>query len=292
ALLLPALALAKQTAVSLSCLANLRSQGQMLYEYTTSYDDMIPFCWDNGGTNDHYGTNSYDTLLYCNNQGISPTAFTNAGVAWASSISLTQFEAMMAQFQKLFFCPDNAIPAANWQKWYPPAYYSTYGCNPNFFYLYNPTVSGQYPYIQTATFRLGDIGDAAEKLAIGDETQRTSIGLPLQTSFSYGQNNNPGSLLQYPSNYLVPPAGFEAFNANADYPETQFSLGLRYRHGENAPNTGWANALYFDGHAESVQINHSYTGAPRNAPYALGTTGLRVINLTNSKLPNDIYCPG
>ena len=178
ALLLPALALAKQTAVSLSCLANLRSQGQMLYEYTSSYDDMIPFCWDNGGANDHYGTNSYDTLLYCNNKGISPAAFTNAGVAWPSSISLAQFEAMMSQFQKLFFCPGNAIPVASWQKWYPPAYYSTYGCNPNFFYMYNPTVSGQYPYIQTATFRLGDIGDAAEKLAIGDETQRTLSAWP------------------------------------------------------------------------------------------------------------------
>ena len=50
ALLLPALAQAKQQAESVDCLANLRSQGQMVVEYASTYHDDIPYGWDMGGT--------------------------------------------------------------------------------------------------------------------------------------------------------------------------------------------------------------------------------------------------
>ncbi|MGC8625925.1 MAG: type II secretion system protein, partial [Phycisphaerae bacterium] len=46
ALLLPALARAKQDALSTVCLANLRSQGQMLAEYEATYEDAIPYSYD------------------------------------------------------------------------------------------------------------------------------------------------------------------------------------------------------------------------------------------------------
>ena len=111
ALLLPALALAKQTAVSLSCLANLRSQGQMLYGYSSSYDDAIPFGYDTGDTGRNAGTFSFDTLLFCDNQGISPTVFSNI---WPSPD--TAQLGYMQRFESLFLCPGNVIPAASWNR--------------------------------------------------------------------------------------------------------------------------------------------------------------------------------
>ncbi len=62
--------------------------------------------------------------------------------------------------------------------------------------------------------------------------------------------------------------------------------GLRYRHMEDAPGTGEANALFFDGHAETLPINNNVSGAPANAPSANGSRGLRVQNIINPGMPS------
>lgn len=56
ALLLPALGMAHQLGMSTQCLSNLRSMGQILNEYATSYQDAVPFGYDPGGNtgNDWY----------------------------------------------------------------------------------------------------------------------------------------------------------------------------------------------------------------------------------------------
>ena len=298
ALLLPALARAKVQALSIGCLANLRSQGQMVFEYETTYRNAIPFSWDDGNNTatDNPGTNSFDTLLFCNNQGIDPMNFTNAGM-YGQTATMTQsaYIAYLQHFEGVFLDPYTPLPVVQWVNWHViPAYFTNYGCNPNFFYLYNPVASQQgaanIPAGQTETFSAANVQDPGEKLAIGDINQRFSVGLALQTFFSYGQNDNPGQLLAYPLNYLVPPAWFvSGLDANADWPEQPFACGLRYRHGETTPNNGWANGVFFDGHAEEIPINQNTVLAPIHNKKAQGITGLRILNLINPEESTNIW---
>ena len=95
ALLLPALAMARQDSLSLSCLADLRSQGQLLLEYTNEYEDAIPFGIDLGGTGDAFGTNSFDTLLFCSNQGLSASNLMAAAAGQPSTITPNQYLDLM-----------------------------------------------------------------------------------------------------------------------------------------------------------------------------------------------------
>ncbi len=288
ALLLPALAKARQEAESVACLANLRSQGQMLMEYSDTFENAIPFAWNNTAPNSaFYGTDSWDTLLFCNNEGITPASLTNVWCFQPTPLTLAQYEGYMQKFGTIFICPSSVLPVApisgpNWNL-IPPSYDTTYCCNPGFFYILNPP-GNPYP-VQTSTFSITNVRDPSEKLAVGDATQKTSWGTPGLPFFDWPAWYLLPSVLNYPPNYLIPPSGiFAGNNDNNDYPNAEFD-SLRYRHGETSPDTGWANAVFFDGHAASIPINNNFPGNLPTAGGATGSEGLRMLNISNPLLP-------
>ncbi|MGC9260736.1 MAG: prepilin-type N-terminal cleavage/methylation domain-containing protein [Phycisphaerae bacterium] len=296
ALLLPALAMARQQGLSVACLSNLRSQGQMLFEYGTTYEDAVPWGWDFGGTNDDYGTNSWNTLLFCNNQGISATSLSDVWFGQPSTINKVQYEDFMVKFRGIFVCPGSLLPLPpvdntiyNATTNMPPAYNTTYCANPNFFYMLCPP-GGSNP-VQTQTFQLSNVQNPGQKLAIGDANQNWEPGnSPRLPTFDYEQNF--GFFNNLPPNYLIPAQGFNAgmgFNYDNPTANNYWGTGLRYRHGATNPAAGWANAVFFDGHAATIPINQNVPGAAATAPGATGTVGLRVMNLTNPILPASIY---
>ena len=112
-LLLPALAKAQQDAKSIQCLANMRSQGQMLNEYADAYEGAIPYAYDNGvWPKDPVTTNDWDTLLFSFNQGIDPRNFVLAFFGSWTNTNITQPQeaTYIAKFAKIFICPSAVLP--------------------------------------------------------------------------------------------------------------------------------------------------------------------------------------
>ena len=87
-------------------------------------------------------------------------------------------------------------------------------------------------------------------------------------------------------NYLVPADGLiGGGTANEDAPLWKSGQGLRYRHMSNGPNSGYANAVFFDGHATSIPINNNIPGAAPGGAGTIGSVGLRILNIINPNLP-------
>ncbi len=288
ALLLPALAAARQEALSVDCLANLRSQGQMLFEYADAYGGAIPYGWDMGGTDDQSGptgANDYDLLLFSFNQGVSTTAIAEAYSGEPGPLAPTQYAVLVRRLAATFVCPASLLPMD--MRVLPPQYITTYASNPNFFYGLLPPGCPASSTVQKNTFRLSAVVDASQKVAIGDVNQGNSAGNPGLPIFDWEQNW--GWYTGYPNDYPVPAQGWSSGTGfNSDYPNDPWGDGLRYRHGQTSPNSGWANALFFDGHAQSIPINDNTPGAPPTAASAQGNHGLRVLNVSNPALPASI----
>lgn len=294
ALLLPALALAKQNAISIACLANVRSQGQMLFEYTNTYEDAIPYVWDPGGAWDEFGQSTWDTLLFCNNRGISSQAMTESYLGQSSSLSNQQFYSSLAEMRQIFLCPGDILPLPSVQASVPlgmvPYANCTYGANSNFFYyLWQPGNMVGKP-VSTATFRLSNVRNPEQKVAIGDTNQNWEPGnCPRIPVLQYNQNY--GFFKGLPLDYLEPPQGpgsYAGFNYDNPVANSYWGNGLRYRHGQTSPTNGWANAVFFDGHAASIPINQNVPGSASTSPGATGASGLRIMNLSNPLLPATI----
>ena len=305
ALLLPALAMAKQQALSIACSANLRSWGLMTIEYSDTYQDAIPFGgeWDNSyRATDGAGPNCWDTLLFCYNENIDATAFTNviSGVG-PTNMTDAQWLGYMQKFAGYSLCPGDKLPVIPLSSFnnstittvdysgsgdiFTPGLYTTYACNSNYFYNYNGTS-------QSITMKISQIQQPSEILAIGDANQRFSqYGLPLSEVFSYGQNGNYVDFSRYGPDYLMPTNCFiPNCNSNSDSIVGAGAVGLRYRHGQTSADTGWANGVFFDGHVEEIpqNSNNGYVAAPPHDPSAQGTSGLRMINICNPIEPTGI----
>ncbi|MGC9261494.1 MAG: type II secretion system protein [Phycisphaerae bacterium] len=294
ALLLPALALARLDALSIACEANLRSQGQMLFEYGDTYEDAIPYAWDPGGAWSPFGTNTWDLLLFCNNRGISADAMSETYFGQSSSITPQQYDSYLAAMRGIFLCPGDLLPLpavqAEAQMGMTPYTNCTYGANANFFYyLWQPGNMVGKP-VQMATFSLSNVQNPGQKLAIGDTNQNWEPGnsprIPvLQYNQNYGFFNN------LPPDYLEPPQGpgtYAGYNYDNPDADSYWGNGLRYRHGATSATSGWANAVFFDGHAARIPINQNVPGAAATAYGATGTSGLRIMNLSNPLLPTSI----
>lgn len=294
ALLLPALALARQQAISVACEANLRSQGQMLFEYGSTYEDAIPWAWDPGGAWAPFGTNTWDVLLFCNNQGISATSLSETFFGQPSSVTPQQYNSYMGAMREIFVCPGDLLPLPpvqdEIQLGLVPYTNCTYGANSNFFYyLWQPGNMLGKP-VQTTTFSLSNVQSPSQKVAIGDTGQNLEPGncprIPvLQYNQNYGFFNN------LPPDYLEPPQGpgtYAGFNYDNPEADPFWGNGLRYRHGETSSTSGWANAVFFDGHVARIPINQNVPGAGATSPGATGSAGLRVMNLSNPLLPTSI----
>lgn len=296
ALLLPALAMAEQEAKSIQCLASLRSQGQMLTEYADTYGDAIPYDYDNGNwPADPVTTNDWDSLLFCFNQGVNPKNFCLAFFGSWTNTNITQpHEAsLMAQFVQIFVCPSSSIPVNYSQsisnKIQGPGDATSYSANCNFFMTYIPQGGASFSGSSTAqstTYNMANVADPSQKLAIGDSTQLLSNGGTNDTCFYWFQNIWP-TIRTGSMNSLVSPQGIGApENSNTDYPYPVWAEGLRYRHGQTSANDngGWANAVFFDGHAESISMNQAPAGMPGSAPVINGSEGLRLLNINNPDL--------
>ena len=296
ALLLPALALAKQDAVSIDCSANLRSQGQMLFEYTNQYDGAIPY-GQIAATGTTTGPNQFlidfwNVLLFTSTQGNNyASVMTNTWYNPTAS-NIAAYQTAMEKFSAIFVCPASTLPITQGPQWYDlePCGYSTYAANPNFFMLFKPTTFDGGP--QDYTFSLSNVRNPGQKLAIGDATQNERPTNSSGQLFSWQQNEWPEV---YPGtfglNYLIPAQGVwpvPTFTNNQDIPSGY--LGLRYRHGqtEPTPDNGWANAVFFDGHAQSISINQNVALTAPNSPGATGTVGLRELNVVNPDLPQSV----
>ncbi len=311
-LLLPALEEARQDANSVACLANLRSQGQMLAEYATEYKDAIPFCRNAGaiyGTQ-MWGASGWDTLLFCNNQGISPGAFAQAWMYPLSDTPMTtqQVYGYIGTWAKIFTCPSATVPLNMGSSINPVLtadpidVFTTYDCNPNFFMdCYPPGAQSGAPAVwvnsnplQDFTITMSNVANPGQKIAIADGSQLLQNGgVVAWPILAWWQNAYPSLQTASPED-MVSSQGFTAgWNMNTDYPSLGYpwqlgATGMRFRHGQTnaSDNGGWANAVFFDGHAASVVTNQLPAGSPGIPPIS-GTTGLRVINIVNPTLsPN------
>ena len=297
-LLLPALAKAQQDAKSIQCLASLRSQGQMLNEYADAYEGAIPYDYDNGSwPKDPVTTNDWDTLLFSFNQGIDPRNFVLAFFGSWTNTNITQPQeaTYIAKFAKIFICPSAVLPVNYSQtisnKIEGPGDITTYAANCNFFMPYVNSGSSTYTggtNPQTVTYALSNVTNPGQKLAIGDATQLLSNGGTYAPCFFWFENASGWtSIRNGPMNALVSPQGIgPAENSNSDYPTADWAIGLRYRHGQTSANDngGWANAVFFDGHATSVPMNQAPAGMPGVQPVINGTEGLRLLNINNPNL--------
>lgn len=283
-LLLPALARAKEEALSISCLAKLRSLGQLTDEYAQTYKDAIPF----GSSSDsnwpqQWGQTSWDALLFAFKEGRQPTA--TWGLAYSNGIQYgLHTPGLPATYNAMFDCPAQLIV--------PPVGTAnpSYAANPNFFMNYTTWNNKIY------TFKLSQIANPARSIAIGDANENTAQGGTAWWDFGWQQNAlgsvvGPANKYMNYLNYLVPPNGLESgLNANEDYPTpiSMYATGLRYRHLSSGPGTGYANAVFFDGHAASIPINNNTPGAAPGSPGSTGNVGLRILNVINQNLPSGV----
>jgi prepilin-type N-terminal cleavage/methylation domain-containing protein/prepilin-type processing-associated H-X9-DG protein len=297
-LLLPALAMAKREADSAVCMVNLRSQGQILAEYADTFNNAIPYAYDNGSwPKDPYGTNAWDSLLFCYNQGVDPTNFSKKWFNSSSNIPSNEFNALLEKFAKMYVCPSSVLPVLYKGGYkvgndvYAPALITTYACNPNFFMTYVPPggkLSGSTKP-QSYTYSLSNVANPSQKVAIGDATQVEASGSPSGDQF-FWMENRWTQIRNAPMNDLMSSQGIApGVNSNSDYPIAIFATGMRYRHGQTSANDtgGWANALFFDGHVANIPVNQAPPGLPGN-PSVTGNVGLRVLNVNNPNLLSNI----
>ncbi|MHB1767791.1 MAG: hypothetical protein ACYCUV_08050, partial [Phycisphaerae bacterium] len=178
--------------------------------------------------------------------------------------------------------------------------FTTYACNPNFFMeCYPPGAQSGAPAVwvnsnplQNYTFSLSNVVNPTQKIAIGDASQILANGYAGYGILGWWQNAY--SPLQTASmEDLVSSQGFTpGWNLNTDYPSLGYpwqlyASGLRFRHGQTNANDngGWANAVFFDGHASRIPVNQLPAGMPVST--ITGTSGLRVLNVVNPTLsPN------
>ncbi len=295
ALLLPALARARQDALATVCLANLRSQGQMLAEYEGGFEDAIPYGYDSGSPNiDYWGQDAWDSLLFCYIHNIDPKNFAGAWFGQPSTITPAQEETLVTAFAQMFVCPSSLLPVlyqnpGNASDVYAPEEITTYACNPNFFLpCIQPggsgILGGGTP--QLTTFKASNIVNPGQKVAIGDANQSMPTGSVGLAEFYWFQNAWNG--LSWPLTDQVSSQGMASgWNTNNDYPNAGFGVGMRYRHGQTSASSGWANAVFFDGHAAEIPVNQVPPSLPGQINVS-GTTGLRVFNVVNPNLGTNI----
>ena len=294
ALLLPALAKAKEEALATACGANLRSIGQILVEYENTYEGAIPFGNAYNASWNSYAPFWWSTLLYTYNRGLDPVRYLQWEGVDTSGYPVAASSATV--FLGAFACPASDIPVTLWPGWGPRTpfgwYWSDYATNPNYFYTYL-----NQSWDANATFNSSNVKNPGYAIAIGDATQTSSWGGSYVDMTDWDQNIRSGGHAQpYANdpNYLVPPNGFlsyETTNQDIIAPGGLIGtdIGLRYRHLQDSPNTGEANAVFFDGHVETLPINNNVAGAAVSLPAANGTSGLRILNIVNPMLPSSQF---
>ena len=290
ALLLPALARAKEEALTTACNANMHSIGEILAEYENTYEGNIPFGNSYNSSYGLYAPFDWDISLVAFNQSADPVRY----VQWNNpeTQGYPTDTASSSSFLGTFVCPASDIKVIQGPGWDPSGigwYWSSYAANPNYFYTY---LQGQ-AWHPNPSYKASNVQNPGGAVAIGDATQTSSWGGSWPIMSDWGQNlasplHDAQPYVNDP-NYLVPANGFsssETTNQDIILPTINNVTGMRYRHMQDSPNTGEANALFFDGHAETLPINNNIAGASITAPSANGTRGLRMENIVNPSMPS------
>ncbi len=295
ALLLPALAKARGEALTTTCAANLHGIGQLLSEYENTYQDAIPYGNGYDASYGMYPPDEWNILLYTFNRNVDPVRYCWNQVT-NNTTNYPQASTLDSAYVGLFVCPASTIKPALGPGWTPSGlgwYWSSYAANPNFFWTYAPG----HGWDQTVNMRASDVQTPSESIAIGDATQTSSWGgsWPIMSDWIADNNaNTPGNAHPYMNDatYLVPANGFvsgETTNEDIILPNSINNVtGMRYRHMESTGNSGEANALFFDGHVQTIQMTNNTQGAPVNAASSNGSRGLRILNIVNPELPSSI----
>ena len=298
ALLLPALAKARQMAVGIQCLANLRSLGQIDTEYTNVYEGNLPPGMNTIPLEDWADWQGWRTQLYCFYTGESPQQLYTQTLqspppAWPYGYLS---ENLQQRWLALAWCPASTYPPADiyGAVWNASAGFyfmpSTYSANPNFFLWYQ-TINGVN---QSVSFKMSNVQEPGEKIAFGDGNQSLYVGSETLGCSEYfdwyqagefsGPSGYAGPYVNDP-NYLVPPAGLTPGDIGGNIDGNGGPNGFRYRHNSNSPDSGFGNAVFFDGHAASIPINRNVPGAAAGSPGSTGTSGLRMLNIINPAFP-------
>ncbi len=261
-LLLPALAEARKNAQSVECAARLKSLGQILDEYTQTYQGILPYgyCQDE----DYAG---WCDLLFDYYIGMPSPAAWRGGfyvnparwVGYGDPGGTAVTDRDVLKFEKMFWCPSASII---------PSFTLSleYAANPfTFVNLINidqpaPAASGGLP--NPPTFRATSVTHPSQVVAFADANQQQSNGSS-NYLFEWGYLS-----AQTPATEVISP-GYPDGNSNNDSNGSVniSSSGVRYRHGsgEQGPGTlGYANAVYFDGHVAPIQAGqlHFYNVDP------------------------------
>lgn len=241
ALLLPALARAKQAALTIQCAANLRSLGQITDEYTITYRGFYPF---NSWVNYSGTVISWESLVisFQFDQDRAP----GINGYWWDNYS-TAALAMWPRAEPLFQCPSALdVPPQTWC--------SDYSTNPNV------EVWDTTPSVYTQPKRTSGIPRQSQIVLYGDVNQGYG-NFGGWFSFDWARLDSAPF-----TNDLTTPipgtftGGFTYTGAsqiivgNADYPDNPTGTGLRYRHMLNSSGVGAeANVVFCDGHVEALK---------------------------------------
>ena len=256
ALLLPALARAKDEANSIGCQAKLRSLGQLTLEYASSYEDAIP------PSSVNYEGTWIDLLfqMYAgppvtiNEKQQSGAAAPNNGDwlgAWHNGFisfnSGTQASAFEQKYNGLFIDPASTLQVGhNWD--------NSYASNPQVFIL-NPNYGSKYPQIQV--LKASQIPNPGHVFMIADSSLWWGgWGWPDFDNMQYTYQLQADCLGSYSATADLNPACYYG-TGNTDLPAgSRYAPGIRYRHMETNATNGNANMVFADGHASTVQYGN------------------------------------
>jgi prepilin-type N-terminal cleavage/methylation domain-containing protein/prepilin-type processing-associated H-X9-DG protein len=271
ALLLPALAMAKQNANSISCAAKLRSMGQLTAEYAQTYRGMLPpgsvSAWTNPGW-DFQGANETSTwfgwsdFLYQYTEGL-PTL----GQLWAPGTGGICMPSVEAHWAGLFQCPSAVLPNQVSYTSYVGWYDQNYSANPNLFVDNWAVSQGSANSTKPSTLPMSIIQSPVHCIEYADATQAEPNG---DSWFVLNDDYDPAvygwyeSLLWVPTTppegstptvtAVMPPTNEYSGNEDSAGGAANYDYSLRYRHMmTSAQNSGYANAVFADGHVAAIK---------------------------------------
>ena len=246
ALLLPALAMAKEDANSIACAANLRSLGQLTSEYTNTYRGFYPInYWPNSGGN----VNSWESDLvgFEFSQSYAPGAASINNNSWWDNYTPAGL-VMWNRAEPMFQCP-SAIDVP------PKEFCSDYAPNPNVI----AWVDGQQGVYYEAK-RTTSIQRPTQIVLYGDANQDYgqwgawySFDWERLDLTPYTNNINTTIPGTYIGGRTYFGAGYTIYG-NTDYPGVPIGsgCGVRYRHMLTSAGGGEANLVFCDGHVETI----------------------------------------
>ncbi len=248
-LLLPALAQAKQSAISIQCQARLRSLGQLTIEYADSYEGFYP---PSGYDTNYYRAGEWANLLFFMYAG-APVQPTNYGYEGKDGQGkpLPAFD--QVKWASLFEDPGALVQNSG--------YALNYAANPFVLLGYFSAKKNQ-PAESLPTSYVVNAGNC---ILYGDATQNWSNGTndwlfywgspgwsgwddDMKASIPGGKYSITGQMF----------AASPASGGNSDYPAPAnlYKTGARFRHMLTASSTsGMANFVCADGHVMSLQLN-------------------------------------